>query len=47
MVAAGADVLVAGTSSWFSRSAPLAENVRTTEQAIALGLEKREGRSAD
>jgi ribulose-phosphate 3-epimerase len=41
MVAAGADVLVAGTSSWFNSNAPLAENVRKTEKAIAAGLEKR------
>jgi len=43
MVAAGADVLVAGSSSWFSRKGSLAENVRRTEEAIAAGLEKRTG----
>ncbi|MBN2473755.1 MAG: ribulose-phosphate 3-epimerase [Pirellulales bacterium] len=43
MVAAGADILVAGTSSWFHRGASLAENVRKTEAAIAEGLRKRSG----
>jgi ribulose-phosphate 3-epimerase len=38
MVAAGADILVTGTSSWFNPNAPLRENVRKTERAIALGL---------
>jgi len=41
MVAAGADILVAGTSSWFSSSGPLQENVRLTEVAISRGLESR------
>jgi ribulose-phosphate 3-epimerase len=41
MVAAGADILVAGTSSWFSETAPLTENVRRTQQAITAGLEMR------
>jgi len=41
MVAAGADILVAGTSSWFSGSGPLQENVRLTEAAISRGLESR------
>lgn len=41
MVAAGADILVAGTSSWFNREAPLAENVAKTEKAISDGLERR------
>jgi ribulose-phosphate 3-epimerase len=41
MVAAGADILVAGTSSWFNGEAPLSENVRKTEEAIAAGLEMR------
>jgi len=41
MVGAGADILVAGTSSWFHRAAPMAENVRKTEQAIAAGLQQR------
>jgi ribulose-phosphate 3-epimerase len=42
MVAAGADVLVAGTSSWFSRQGSLAENVSRTGEAIDAGLEARE-----
>jgi ribulose-phosphate 3-epimerase len=41
MVAAGADILVAGTSSWFNRKAPLVENVEKTEKAIAAGLAMR------
>jgi ribulose-phosphate 3-epimerase len=41
MVAAGADVLVAGTSSWFSRDGSLAENTRRTQEAIAEGLRAR------
>jgi len=41
MVAAGADILVAGTSSWFNGAAPMSENVRKTEQAIAAGLKNR------
>jgi ribulose-phosphate 3-epimerase len=41
MVAAGADVLVAGTSSWFSREGSLSDNVRRTEGAIATGLQMR------
>lgn len=47
MVAAGAGVLVAGTSSWFDRKAPLIENVRKTEEAIAAGLEMRKNKSAN
>ena len=43
MVAAGADILVAGTSSWFNGQAPLVENVAKTEKAIAAGLEGRDG----
>jgi ribulose-phosphate 3-epimerase len=42
MVAAGADVLVAGTSSWFHQGGSLQENVNRTKQAIAAGLEMRE-----
>ncbi len=42
MVAAGADILVAGTSSWFNREASLAENVKKTQTVIAAGLEQRE-----
>lgn len=41
MVAAGADILVAGTSSWFNAGGSLAENVRKTEEAIAAGLKMR------
>ena len=41
MVAAGAEILVAGTSSWFSSSGSLAENVKKTEAAIAKGLSMR------
>ncbi len=42
MVAAGADILVAGTSSWFHKDASLRENVRKTDRAIAAGLRMRE-----
>jgi len=42
MVAAGADVLVAGTSSWFNPKASLADNVGRTEEVIAAGLEMRQ-----
>ncbi len=41
MVGAGADILVAGTSSWFHGDGSLRENVAKTEQAIAAGLEMR------
>ena len=41
MVGAGGDVLVAGTSSWFNRDAPMAENVKKTAAAIAEGLQMR------
>jgi ribulose-phosphate 3-epimerase len=41
MVAAGADILVAGTSSWFHRGGTLEENVRKTHASIAAGLEAR------
>jgi ribulose-phosphate 3-epimerase len=41
MVAAVADVLVAGTSSWFHPGGSLQENVEKTQQAIASGLEMR------
>jgi ribulose-phosphate 3-epimerase len=47
MVAAGADILVAGTSSWFNPAAPLADNVARTEKAIAAGLEIRQNQPAD
>lgn len=39
MVEAGADILVAGTSSWFYPEATLEENVRRTAAAVAQGLE--------
>ena len=42
MVGAGGDILVAGTSSWFNNQRPLLENVKMTEDAIAVGLEMRE-----
>jgi ribulose-phosphate 3-epimerase len=45
MVAAGADILIAGTSSWFSREQSLDENVRRTQAAIALGLQDRRSQS--
>jgi ribulose-phosphate 3-epimerase len=41
MVAAGAGVLVAGTSSLYHRGASLADNARRLRQAIARGLERR------
>jgi ribulose-phosphate 3-epimerase len=41
MVAAGADILVAGTSSVFQAVRPIAENIAQTRQAIAAGLEQR------
>jgi len=41
MVAAGADALVAGTSSVFHRGAPLAENMQKTRAAIAAGWTRR------
>ena len=41
MVAAGADVLVAGTSSVFHSAATLAENFQKTGAAIAAGLQER------
>ena len=41
MVGAGAEILVAGTSSWFHRGGTLEENVRRTAAAIAKGLEAR------
>ena len=42
MVGAGADVLVAGTSSWFNGAASIEENVRKTAKAIGEGLKMRE-----
>jgi ribulose-phosphate 3-epimerase len=41
MVAAGADVLVAGTSSVFSKDAALLENFTKTRSAILTGLKER------
>jgi len=38
MVAAGGDILVAGSSSWFHKGGSLDENVRKTKEAIAAGL---------
>lgn len=42
MVAAGADILVGGTSSVFHTDGSRQENVHRTEQAIALGLADRD-----
>ena len=42
MVAAGADILVAGTSSWFNSRRPLLENVEKTKAAGDEGLRNRE-----
>jgi len=41
MVGAGADILVAGSSSWFNSAAPMEENVERTNKAIAEGLKMR------
>jgi ribulose-phosphate 3-epimerase len=41
MVAAGADILVGGTSSIFHKSGTLIENAQRTRQAIAEGLKMR------
>ncbi|MGD0093310.1 MAG: ribulose-phosphate 3-epimerase [Planctomycetota bacterium] len=43
MVAAGADILVAGSSSLFSAQGSLEENFRKTREMIALGLAARKG----
>ncbi|RKU29845.1 ribulose-phosphate 3-epimerase [Candidatus Poribacteria bacterium] len=43
MVSAGADILVGGTSSVFQKSGSRLENVQRIQQAITLGLAKREG----
>ena len=45
MVAAGADVLVCGTSSLYAAGASLAANAATTRNAIAQGLSKRPRRA--
>jgi ribulose-phosphate 3-epimerase len=42
MVAAGADILIAGTSSWFNSKRPLRDNVQETQAAIDRGLTRRE-----
>lgn len=41
MVAAGADVLVCGSSSVYARGAPLAANVARVREGAALGLDRR------
>jgi ribulose-phosphate 3-epimerase len=41
MVAAGAEILVAGSSSWFYRGGSLGENVEKTRAAIESGLKIR------
>lgn len=41
LVAAGADILTAGSSSLFHKDGTLAENLEKTKKAISLGLEKR------
>ncbi len=46
MVAAGADILVAGTSSLFNQAASTSKNMRNTREAIAAGLRIREPKSA-
>ena len=43
MVAAGADILVGGSSSVFHPCGSRAENIQHIRQAIALGLKKRDG----
>jgi ribulose-phosphate 3-epimerase len=42
MVAAGAGILVAGTSSWFHPEGSLRENAAKTQAAIAAGMEMRQ-----
>jgi ribulose-phosphate 3-epimerase len=42
MIAAGADILVAGTSSLFSREAPLDKNMSRMRSTISAGLQLRE-----
>lgn len=41
MVAAGADILVGGTSSVFNKAGSCVENIRQIHQAISLGLVER------
>lgn len=43
MVAAGADILVGGTSSVFHKAGSRAENIQQIHQAISLGLAQRGG----
>ncbi|HLI47087.1 MAG TPA: ribulose-phosphate 3-epimerase [Chthonomonas sp.] len=43
MVAAGADILVVGSSSLFAPDRPRLENMRRIEQAIREGMEQRQG----
>ena len=48
MVAAGADILVCGTSSMFARAGSLQENTRKTRETIARGISptpRRDGRA--
>lgn len=45
MVAAGADILVAGTSSWFHRGGTLQENVARAREAVSSGLRQRRQRT--
>jgi ribulose-phosphate 3-epimerase len=45
LVAAGADVLVAGSRSLFHSSAPLADNFELTQKAISAGVLMRAARS--
>jgi len=47
MVAAGADILVAGSSSLFSAEGALEDNFRKTREAVARGLELRHGNSGE
>lgn len=44
MVAAGADILVAGTSSLFGKAGTLDENVRGVNEAVAAGYARREAK---
>jgi ribulose-phosphate 3-epimerase len=46
MVAAGADILVGGSSSVFQADQPIADNIAQTRQAIAAGLEQRHAQFA-
>lgn len=46
MIAAGADILVAGTSSLFSRGAPMARNMGRMRATIGTGVQLREQHTA-